>query len=479
MLSVLGPVTGVEKPPLAPKPKFIPLQKTVPQALNLDCSQAVINSVKSARVSQPYLSKPPTPEWKPVSVFTSEYQSHFQQQVDGDHGLRHPQTKYKYDYNSGLPSASTPHNVQEFSGDQLKPMRVTHSQNHGTVNLNLINGSVASERNATSIPGAHHASPPTGLHSKCSESKLVLFNPTQRRHSADEQNGHSSSVLLPVRKASPIPVQNKPKSSHVGQPEKPDITSQETAGFVKTKYKALTVKESNLAQVYKEGRTPRKQGRSDKKSRSRSETQNGNVELLGNYPRWKVISSEQKTGLDVHNDARSETTPGKKSGITLKPKVKSLTQVDLNHSDGQRKSSFKKLKDFEFSVKKLPKLFSKGGQSPEVTSGKDEQSVDEGWHATRNQNRSKIQIPQYRTHHVNIQHVEFNVGHSVDGDGVENDHLYSDVSDNINVCNPKSPGIETPQKPTIWQRHLSNEEERINGKIGEYNTRLKQDYNER
>ncbi|MCI4380183.1 hypothetical protein PGIGA_G00236850 [Pangasianodon gigas] len=477
-----GPVTGVEKPPLAPKPKFIPLQKIVPQALNLDCSQPPVNTVKSACVSKPCLSKPPTPEWKPVAVFTSEYQAQFQQQLDNIQGLPHSRNKYKSDINPGQASATTSHTVPEFSGNQLKPTRVTHGQGHGTVknNLNLTNGSVVSERSATSMPHAAHVSSPTGLQPKSAESKPILLNNTRRRHSADEQNGNSSSVMLTVGKASPSPVQNKPKSSHGGQLEKPDITSQESGRIVKPKYKALTVKESTLALVYKEGRivTPRKQTTNEKKSRNRLETQNDNVELPGYYPRWKVLSS---TGQDVHNNTTSESTPGKKSGTTLKPKVKSLTQADLNQSDGLRKSSFKKLKDFEFSVKKLPKLFSKGGQGLEITAGKNEQSVDEGWQATRNQNGSQIQIPHYRTHHVKVQHDEFTIEHSVDGDGVENEHLYEDMPENMNVCNPKSPGIQTQQKPTIWQRNVSNKEEIMNGKtrvLGEFNTRMRQDYND-
>lgn len=441
----------MEKPPLAPKPRYIPQQKAVPQALNVDSSQSPINTVKSTHFSQPHLSKPPTPEWKSVSVFSSDYQSHFQQAATPQ-GLLHPRTKEKHDIESGQASVSTPYKVQLSSADQLNPAQATQSQGHGTVkkNLNLVNGSLASKRNATSILDAPHLSSTNKF-----QSKPVLLIPTQSRHSADEHSDHSSSVLLPVEKASPISVQNKAKSSHVGQPEKRDVTSQEKGGYNKPMYKALTVNESNLTQLYKEGRTPIKQ----KKSRSRPEAQNDNVEPLGNYSHWKVLPSEQKAGQDAPNDSRSENTPRKRSGITLKPKVKSLNQADL-------KESLKKLKDF--------KLFSKGGQGPESTAGKDEQSVDQGWHTTKIQNRSQITIPQYRTHHVNIQQDDFTVEHSVDGDCVENEHPYSDGLDSINVC-----GTQRPQTPTNWQRNVFNKEERMNGKIGESEARVGQDYNKR
>lgn len=475
----LGPETDVEKPPLAPKPQFIPLQKPVPEALNLDSSQPPINTVKYEHVSQPRLSKRLTPEWKPVSIFTSEYQSHFPQQFDSTQDLLQSHVKHKSYNDSGQSSVSTPRNVHEFSGAQLKPMRVTYGQSQGTVknNLNFSNGLVGSEKNTTGKPHTAQSSSTSGLHPKSAESKSFLFNPTQRRHSADEQNDHLFPV--PVQKASPIPVQNKPKSSHVGQPEKPDITSQEPRRYVKPKYKALTVKESTLAQVYKEGKTvaPRKQT-NEKKSRSRPEIQRDSVELPGYYPRWNVVTSEQRQGQDLPNNTTSDTTPGKKS-VTLKPKVKSLNQADLSQPDAQRKSSFKKLKDFEFSVKKL---FSKAGPGPEVSTGKDEQSVDEGWHTTRTQNRSQLQIPQYRTHHVIFQHHEYSVERSVDGVDVENEHLYHDMSENINLCSPKCPGTQTPQTPMIWQGNLSDKEKRINGKtqvLGEFNTGVGQVSNQR
>ncbi|KAG7329376.1 hypothetical protein KOW79_007550 [Hemibagrus wyckioides] len=453
-----GPVSGVEKPPLAPKPKFVPLQNTLPNTLDLDCSQPPIHTVKALHVSQPCHSKALKPEWKPVAVFTSK--SLFKEQLDSTQDLLPSQIKHKSEINSGQASTTIPHNVQEISDDQLRPMRLPHGQSYGTVksHQNLTNGSDCSERNASGITYAAPFSSPTGLQPK-SDLKPVLLNNTQHRHSTDYQNGSSSSGQLSVQKAPPIPVQSKPKSSHAGQPEKPHITSQESGGIVKQKYKALTVNEKTLARVYKDGRTPRKQS-SERKSRSRID-QHDNLDLPGQHPHWNSFSPEQKTGQDVPNNTTPESTPRRKHG--LRPKVKSLNQADLNMSDGQRKSSFKKL---EFSVKKF---FSKGGQ--ETTAGKDEQSLDEGWQVTKNQNKNQIQIPQYRTHQVNIQYDDLTVERSVDG---ENEHLHKDRPENINAGTPKTPGIQT-------QRNIFNHEERTNGKtqvVGEFNTRVRQDYNE-
>ncbi|XP_053361993.1 FYVE, RhoGEF and PH domain-containing protein 6-like isoform X2 [Clarias gariepinus] len=455
----------------------MPLQKSVPQALDLDASQPPMNS---ALASQPRPSKPFKPEWKPVSVFASEYRSHFQQQVDSTQHSR-SRNNDKAEVNSTQASATSPHNVREFSVDHMKPIQVLPGQNHGTVKTrhNLTNGSAVSERKATSTPHATHVFSPTVLQPKTTEFIPVMFNNTQRRHSAGEEHGHLSSVLLPDQRASPISVQNILKSSHVGRPEKSDITSR---GHVKPKYKALTVKESTLASVYKEGKavTPRKRITNEKSSKSRTESQTDNVDPTGDYPRWKVFSPEQKTGRDVPDNTTSESTPGKKSGSTLKPKVKSLTHVDLKQSDGQRKSSFKKLKDFEFSMKRLPKLFSKGGQGPETTPSKDEQSVDEPLPVTKNQTRNQILIPQYRTHQVSFPQDEFTVECSVDGDDFGNEYQYGDLQENINVGITKSPGVLMQQDPTIWQRKASEKEESINGKMQdcrEFNTKVNQDHN--
>lgn len=414
--------------------------------------------MKSSRGSQPCHSKALKPEWKPVAVFTSR--SLFKEQLDSTQDLLPSQIKHKSEINSGQASTTIPHNIREISDDQLRPMRVPHSQSYGTVksHQNLTNGSGCSERNASGITYDAPFSSPTGLQPK-SDLKPALLNNTQHRHSADYQNGSLSSGQLSVQKAPPIPVQNKPKSSHAGQPH---ITSQQSGGIVKQKYKASTVNEKTLGLFYKDARTPRKQS-SERKSRSRID-QHDNLDLPGQYPPWNSLSSEQKTGQDVPNNTIAESTPGRKHG--LKPKVKSLNQADLNMSDGQRKSSFKKL---EFSVKKF---FSKGGQ--ETTAGKD---LDEGWQVTKNQNKNQMQIPQYRTHQVNSQYDDLTVERSVDG---ENEHLHKDRPENINAGTPKTPGIQTQQNFPIWQRNIFNHEERTNGKnVGEFNTKVRQDYNER
>uniref|UniRef100_A0AAQ5YA19 FYVE, RhoGEF and PH domain containing 6 n=1 Tax=Amphiprion ocellaris TaxID=80972 RepID=A0AAQ5YA19_AMPOC len=55
-----------------------------------------------------------------------------------------------------------------------------------------------------------------------------------------------------------------------------------------------------------------------------------------------------------------------------KQKAKSFSAADIIRSDGQRRTSFRKLLDLKLSVMMLPKLIVKGGQSPEQSVDKDQ-----------------------------------------------------------------------------------------------------------
>ncbi|XP_064175328.1 FYVE, RhoGEF and PH domain-containing protein 6-like [Anguilla rostrata] len=75
-------------------------------------------------------------------------------------------------------------------------------------------------------------------------------------------------------------------------------------------------------------------------------------------------------------DARRES-PGPTPG---KPRAKSFSAADLLRADGQKRSSFRKLLELKLSVKMLPRLLAKGGQTLDCTSVVEtEQSVDGEW----------------------------------------------------------------------------------------------------
>ncbi|KAG5830411.1 hypothetical protein ANANG_G00310330 [Anguilla anguilla] len=74
---------------------------------------------------------------------------------------------------------------------------------------------------------------------------------------------------------------------------------------------------------------------------------------------------------------RARESPGPTPG---KPRAKSFSAADLLRADGQKRSSFRKLLELKLSVKMLPKLLAKGGQTLDCTSVVEtEQSVDGEW----------------------------------------------------------------------------------------------------
>lgn len=60
-----------------------------------------------------------------------------------------------------------------------------------------------------------------------------------------------------------------------------------------------------------------------------------------------------------------------------KLKAKSFSSADLTPSEGQKRNSFRRLLDLKLSVKMLPKLLAKGGQSLDGTAAEAEQYEDD------------------------------------------------------------------------------------------------------
>lgn len=59
-----------------------------------------------------------------------------------------------------------------------------------------------------------------------------------------------------------------------------------------------------------------------------------------------------------------------------KQRAKSFSSADITHSEGPKRHSFRKLLDLKLSVKMLPKLIAKGGQTLDCTIAETEQCVD-------------------------------------------------------------------------------------------------------
>ncbi|XP_061085140.1 FYVE, RhoGEF and PH domain-containing protein 6-like [Conger conger] len=90
---------------------------------------------------------------------------------------------------------------------------------------------------------------------------------------------------------------------------------------------------------------------------------------------WRTIVpffGRQASRISIASDTQGKS-PGPKPG---KPRAKSFSAADLVRVDGPKRSSFRKLLELKLSVKMLPKLLAKGGQSLDCTTGEREQSVD-------------------------------------------------------------------------------------------------------
>lgn len=142
-----------------------------------------------------------------------------------------------------------------------------------------------------------------------------------------------------------------------------------------------------------------------------------------------------------------------------KQRAKSFSGVDLIRSEGQKRNSFRKLLDLKLSVKMLPKLIVKGGQSPDCAASVNEQSVDrdqdgcQNFHAQRKFSCPLIGIEQ------NVDGDEFSPG-GKQAVYYENIPHYEEIPDYMNVQVGRvatSPRASVSQ-PTAWQSSMYNDE---------------------
>ncbi|XP_023135112.2 FYVE, RhoGEF and PH domain-containing protein 6-like isoform X2 [Amphiprion ocellaris] len=140
-----------------------------------------------------------------------------------------------------------------------------------------------------------------------------------------------------------------------------------------------------------------------------------------------------------------------------KQKAKSFSAADIIRSDGQRRTSFRKLLDLKLSVMMLPKLIVKGGQSPEQSVDKDQdkcQNLPEPLNTGRKFSCPLIGVEQ------SVDGDEFSPGLEQDP-YYENIAHYEEISDYINV--PVGEAGSSPRasfsQPAAWQSSLYNDED--------------------
>ncbi|XP_041795574.1 FYVE, RhoGEF and PH domain-containing protein 6-like isoform X2 [Chelmon rostratus] len=143
-----------------------------------------------------------------------------------------------------------------------------------------------------------------------------------------------------------------------------------------------------------------------------------------------------------------------------KQRAKSFSGADLIRSDGQKRNSFLKLLDLKLSVKMLPKLRVKGGQSPDRTASDDKQSVD-GDKDGRQHLRAerKLSCPLIGVEQ-SVDGEEFSPGREEAGD-YENVPHYEEIPDymNVHVGRAVTPPQASFSQPTAWQGPVYHDED--------------------
>uniref|UniRef100_W5L2W5 FYVE, RhoGEF and PH domain-containing protein 6-like n=1 Tax=Astyanax mexicanus TaxID=7994 RepID=W5L2W5_ASTMX len=369
---------NVEKPPVAPKPRVLPPPKTIlpasKQALDLDVSYPVKNTVKPAVAPKPCSSKTsaPPPESKSVAS-DSEHQESLQQKSDV---LKHvgllnsrngPSSEFRqpeWDYviptcdcaegkchgcspkeNSRRPiqhgNRIEPRQNNKPEGSksptpraQTKPLHKT-TTNHGQGLINppkdsvqgssVANGSVALDKHLTKKTqgslGSSYEAPAT-----VTGSGQAVLNKKPHGYSTGRQNGSSYSGMTPVRKAPPLPpVQNKPKISSAGRLDNADIFSEE--GATEATLTAVKLMQSSPVVSLKE-RPPTIPPRENKPKKVYVETQGDNV-----VPRWRTPAKEKIQGKDIHHGGlpghalKTQQSRDDREGPDSKPKTVMTKEV--------------------------------------------------------------------------------------------------------------------------------------------------------
>ncbi|XP_076028156.1 FYVE, RhoGEF and PH domain-containing protein 6-like [Genypterus blacodes] len=164
---------------------------------------------------------------------------------------------------------------------------------------------------------------------------------------------------------------------------------------------------------------------------------------------------DENTGHNLHPAVGSPETKKPPRSILGKQRAKSFSSADLVLSEGLRKKSFRKLLDLKLSVKMLPKLMMKGGQSAECLSSDTEQSLD-GDHQS---SRERLNFQAEAKHKLSCPHL--GIEQSVDGDefspGTDEDQDYENISHYEEIPDYVNLPLTAPQPPA-WQSHMYDDE---------------------
>ncbi|XP_070827670.1 FYVE, RhoGEF and PH domain-containing protein 6-like [Chaetodon trifascialis] len=177
--------------------------------------------------------------------------------------------------------------------------------------------------------------------------------------------------------------------------------------------------------------------------------------------RERVMRELPSPPAEKTNEKNEAVKPARSS--LGKQRAKSFSGADLVRSDGQKRNSFLKLLDLKLSVKMLPKLRGKGGQSPDHGANDNEQSVDGDQDGCQNlcerlRAERKLSCPLIGVEQ-SVDREDFLPGR----EGAvyyENAPHYEEIPDYMNVH--VGPAVASPQasllQPTAWQGPVYSDE---------------------
>nr|XP_046248961.1 FYVE, RhoGEF and PH domain-containing protein 6-like isoform X2 [Scatophagus argus] len=248
-----------------------------------------------------------------------------------------------------------------------------------------------------------------------------------------------------------------PCSSSLNQPElsqPPAITVAAEDALVKVTLKKPQRRNSPMAWMQKNESTEEKEEETleDNKKRQDCVLKERAMKELPSPP-------TEKTSRNLF---AAQTVKPSRSSLG-KQRAKSFSAADLIPSEGQKRNSFRKLLDLKLSVKMLPKLIVKGGQSPDCATNDNEQSVNRDHDGCQNFHNNPRTERKFSCPLVGVEQ-------SVDGDEIcpeaeqdvyyENIPYYEEIPDymNVRVKRAVTSTQASLSQPTAWQYPVYNDE---------------------
>ncbi|KAL0968730.1 hypothetical protein UPYG_G00270940 [Umbra pygmaea] len=278
-------------------------------------------------------------------------------------------------------------------------------------------------------------------------SPVTVANRRSSEDNGDEQDKVSIIPSKPQRHSSPVLSLLKKELSEDGRRGRENTFSDDDKG-------------RELIKDIQDGRSPKTKAKPELPANPRKK-----VERRSHIPQTSLLSGS--TDYSETIGSSSSLSLSKPSRFSLgKKKAKSFSAADLTPSEVQKRSSFQKFLDLKLSVKMLPKLRAKGGQSSNSRLAETEQCVDRDPldHSTVSGARF-FSCPQLGREQ-SVDGDEFFPGRAEHPGKLdyENVSYYEEIPEYINLplgLERQGGEASVDGKPSDWNDHLHGDDENI------------------